>query len=72
VGLAKLTDVMRQLVCAHGATVLLIEHHMETVMSISQKVVLLVQGTVVTAGTPEEVRDSPTMLEAYLGKKHSA
>jgi ABC-type branched-subunit amino acid transport system ATPase component len=72
VGLAKLTEVMRQLVSAYGATVLLIEHHMETVMSISQKVVLLVQGAVVTTGTPEEVRNSPAMLEAYLGKKHSA
>jgi branched-chain amino acid transport system ATP-binding protein len=45
---------------------------METVMSISQKVVLLVQGAVVTTGAPEEVRSSPAMLEAYLGKKHSA
>jgi len=72
VGLAKLTDLMRRLVSTYGATVLLIEHHMETVMSISQKVVLLVQGAVVTTGTPEEVRNSPAMLEAYLGKKHSA
>ena len=69
-GLAKLTDLMRRLVCAYGATVLLIEHHMETVMSISQQVVLLVQGAVVIAGTPEEVKNSRTMLEAYLGKKH--
>lgn len=70
--LAKLTDVMRQLVSTYGVTVLLIEHHMETVMAISHKVVLLVQGAVVIAGTPEEVRSSRTMLEAYLGKKQSA
>ena len=67
-GLAKLTDLMRRLVSTYGATVLLIEHHMETVMSISQQVVLLVQGAVVIAGTPEEVKNSRTMLEAYLGK----
>jgi ABC-type branched-subunit amino acid transport system ATPase component len=71
-GLAKLTDVMRRLVSSYGVTVLLIEHHMETVMSISQKVVLLVQGRVVIAGKPEDVRNSPAMLEAYLGKQQSA
>jgi len=70
--LTKLTELMRRLVSTYGATVLLIEHHMETVMSISQKVVLLVQGSVVIDGTPEEVRASRTMLEAYLGKKQSA
>ncbi len=68
-GLAKLNDLMRCLVSAYDATVLLIEHHMETVMSISQEVVLLVQGAVVIAGTPEEVRNSRAMLEAYLGKQ---
>jgi len=45
---------------------------METVMTISQKVVLLVQGAVVVDGTPEEVRHSSEMLEAYLGKKKVA
>jgi branched-chain amino acid transport system ATP-binding protein len=71
-GLAKLTELMRLLVSAYGATVLLVEHNMETVMSVSQKVILLVQGAVVIAGAPEQVRNSPTMLEAYLGKKQSA
>jgi branched-chain amino acid transport system ATP-binding protein len=71
-GLAKLTELMRLLVSAYGATVLLVEHNMETVMSVSQRVILLVQGAVVIAGAPEQVRNSPTMLEAYLGKKQSA
>ena len=64
-GLGKLTDLMRRLVTAYGATVLLIEHHMETVMSVSQKVILLVQGAVVIAGTPEEVRDSRRVVHKY-------
>lgn len=71
-GLVKLSDLIRRMVSVYGATVLLIEHHMETVMSISEKVILLVQGSVLIADAPELVRNSPTMLEAYLGKKQSA
>jgi ABC-type branched-subunit amino acid transport system ATPase component len=70
--LAKLTDLMRDFGAKRGASLLLVEHHMETVMAISHKVVLLVQGAVVLSGTPEEVRNSTVMLEAYLGKKKVA
>ena len=67
--LAKLTHIMTEVVTAHGASLLLIEHHMDTVMSISQKIVLLVQGAVIVSGDPETIKNSSAMLEAYLGKK---
>jgi branched-chain amino acid transport system ATP-binding protein len=68
----KLVDLMQKLVADEGKTVLLIEHHMDVVMSISNKVVLMVQGAVVASGAPAEVRGHRSMVEAYLGKRHVA
>jgi len=48
-------------------TVLLVEHHMAMVMSISDKVVAMDLGTKLTEGTPDEVRNDPRVIEAYLG-----
>jgi branched-chain amino acid transport system ATP-binding protein len=48
-------------------TVLLVEHHMGMVMRLSDTVVVLDFGRVVATGTPDEVREDPAVLEAYLG-----
>jgi branched-chain amino acid transport system ATP-binding protein len=50
-----------------GVTVLLVEHDMGMVMDISSHVVVLNFGEVIAAGTPEEVRRHPAVVEAYLG-----
>jgi neutral amino acid transport system ATP-binding protein len=50
-----------------GLTVLIVEHNMDLVMRLSHKVVVMAQGTVICAGTPEVVRNDPAVLEAYLG-----
>ncbi|MBB4868079.1 branched-chain amino acid transport system ATP-binding protein [Pseudomonas nitritireducens] len=52
----------------HGVTVLLIEHDMKLVMSISDHIYVINQGTPLADGTPEQIRGNPDVIKAYLGE----
>ena len=63
----RLGELIRELRSRLALTVLLVEHHMNLVMSICDRVVVLNFGRRIAEGTPDEVRAHPELVRAYLG-----
>jgi branched-chain amino acid transport system ATP-binding protein len=64
----KLVDLIYTLL-TNGLTILIVEHNMPFVMSLSEKVIVLDEGTKIAEGPPEEVRANEEVIKAYLGEE---
>ena len=62
----RMMELVRR-VRERGVTLLLVEHDMQAVMGLCDRITVLNFGRLLTEGTPEEVRNHPDVIEAYLG-----
>jgi len=69
--IAGLLDKLRA-IREKGVSILIIEHHMQAVMSFCDRVIVINFGQKIAEGTPAEISRDPAVVEAYLGRKRGA
>ena len=63
----ELVEIIRSLKTKHGKTVLIVEHHLEVVLGLADRVAVLNYGELLICDTPQNVINNPTVQSAYIG-----
>lgn len=69
---AELTEFIRRIRDEFNLTVFMIEHHMDLVMDISDRIYVLNFGALIASGIPEEIQNNPEVISAYLGESEDS
>jgi len=69
---ANLIEILAQTRRDRGLGIVLVEHDMQLVMTLCERLIVLDQGRLIAAGTPREVQGNPSVIAAYLGSRASA
>lgn len=71
---SETAEVLAQLLelKAEGQAILLVEHKLDLVMTVSDRIIVMDGGRIIASGTPEAVRTDPAVIEAYLGRRRGA
>jgi branched-chain amino acid transport system ATP-binding protein len=68
----ELESLIRRIREKENISILLIEHDMKFIMSLSERVVVMDYGEKIAEGTPQEIRNNPMVIKAYLGETFQA
>ena len=69
---AELAGLLAEVRKRFGVTMLIVDHDMALIMRICNRIYVLDYGQIIAAGTPEEIREDPNVVRAYLGEKAAA